>query len=221
MTTLEQKIRDYDEIKKNKVPSDVLAVMEGATEKLRNSGLEDKALAVGEQIPDFSLLDQHGVVRNLSYYLVKGPIVLNVYRGGWCPYCNLEMRALNAVLPELHHRGANLVGLTPETPETAQDTLTANELDITVLSDKGNRISAELGLVFELPDELKPIYENLGIDIPASNGDDSFTLPVPATYIVGKDRVVLYRFINVDYTRRVEPALLVAELDKLQATGRI
>lgn len=221
MTTLEQKIRDYDEIKKNKVPSDVLAVMEGATEKLRNSGLEDKALAVGEQIPDFSLPDQHGVVRNLSYYLAKGPIVLNVYRGGWCPYCNLEMRALNAVLPEFHHRGANLVGLTPETPETAQDTLTANELDITVLSDKGNRISAELGLVFELPDELKPIYENLGIDIPASNGEDSFTLPVPATYIIGKDRVVLYRFINVDYTRRVEPALLVAELDKLQATGRI
>lgn len=221
MTTLEQKIRDYDEIKKNKVPSDVLAVMEGATEKLRNSGLEDKALAVGEQIPDFSLPDQHGVVRNLSYYLAKGPIVLNVYRGGWCPYCNLEMRALNAVLPEFHNRGANLVGLTPETPETAQDTLTANELDITVLSDKGNRVSAELGLVFELPDELKPIYENLGIDIPASNGEDSFTLPVPATYIIGKDRVVLYRFINVDYTRRVEPALLVAELDKLQATGRI
>lgn len=221
MPTLEQKIKEYDAIKRTKVPGDVLAVMEGATEALRASGLGQGAFVTGDQFPDFTLPDQHGVVRPLSHYLAEGPVVLNIYRGGWCPYCNLEMQALNIALPEFVKRGVTLLGLTPEMPTTAQDTLTANELAITVLSDEGNRVSALLGLVFELPEVLRPIYERFGIDIPASNGDDSFTLPVPATYILGQDRVVRYHFVNVDYTQRAEPTQLIAELDRLAAAGML
>ncbi|HDN9023625.1 peroxiredoxin-like family protein [Aeromonas veronii] len=221
MPTLEQKIKEYDAIKRTKVPGDVLAVMEGATEALRTSGLGQGAFVTGDQFPDFALPDQHGVVRPLSHYLAEGPVVLNIYRGGWCPYCNLEMQALNIALPEFVKRGVTLLGLTPEMPTTAQDTLTANELAITVLSDEGNRVSASLGLVFELPEVLRPIYERFGIDIPASNGDDSFTLPVPATYILGQDRVARYHFVNVDYTQRAEPTQLIAELDRLAAAGML
>ncbi|MFU1503530.1 peroxiredoxin-like family protein [Aeromonas veronii] len=221
MPTLEQKIKEYDAIKRTKVPGDVLAVMEGATEALRASGLGQGASVTGDQFPDFALPDQHGVVRPLSHYLAEGPVVLNIYRGGWCPYCNLEMQALNIALPEFVKRGVTLLGLTPEMPTTAQDTLTANELAITVLSDEGNRVSASLGLVFELPEVLRPIYERFGIDIPASNGDDSFTLPVPATYILGQDRVARYHFVNVDYTQRAEPTQLIAELDRLAAAGML
>ena len=221
MPTLEQKIKEYDAIKRTKVPSDVLAVMEGVTEALRASGLGQGAFVTGDQFPDFALPDQHGVVRPLSHYLAEGPVVLNIYRGGWCPYCNLEMQALNIALPEFVKRGVTLLGLTPEMPTTAQDTLTANELAITVLSDEGNRVSASLGLVFELPEVLRPIYERFGIDIPASNGDDSFTLPVPATYILGQDRVARYHFVNVDYTQRAEPTQLIAELDRLAAAGML
>ncbi|MGU5692020.1 peroxiredoxin-like family protein [Aeromonas veronii] len=221
MPTLEQKIKEYDAIKRTKVPGDVLAVMEGATEALRASGLGQGAFVTGDQFPDFTLPDQHGVVRPLSHYLAEGPVVLNIYRGGWCPYCNLEMQALNIALPEFVKRGVTLLGLTPEMPTTAQDTLTANELAITVLSDEGNRVSASLGLVFELPEVLRPIYERFGIDIPASNGDDSFTLPVPATYILGLDRVARYHFVNVDYTQRAEPTQLIAELDRLAAAGML
>lgn len=221
MPTLEQKIKEYDAIKRTKVPGDVLAVMEGVTEALRASGLGQGAFVTGDQFPDFALPDQHGVVRPLSHYLAEGPVVLNIYRGGWCPYCNLEMQALNIALPELVKRGVTLLGLTPEMPTTAQDTLTANELAITVLSDEGNRVSASLGLVFELPEVLRPIYERFGIDIPASNGDDSFTLPVPATYILGQDRVARYHFVNVDYTQRAEPTQLIAELDRLAAAGML
>ncbi|WP_439832321.1 peroxiredoxin-like family protein [Aeromonas veronii] len=217
MPTLEQKIKEYDAIKRTKVPGDVLAVMEGVTEALRASGLGQGAFVTGDQFPDFALPDQHGVVRPLSHYLAEGPVVLNIYRGGWCPYCNLEMQALNIALPEFVKRGVTLLGLTPEMPTTAQDTLTANELAITVLSDEGNRVSASLGLVFELPEVLRPIYERFGIDIPASNGDDSFTLPVPATYILGQDRVARYHFVNVDYTQRAEPTQLIVELDRLAA----
>ena len=221
MQTLEQKIKAYDEIKQSKVPAHILAVMDQATEQLRETTLEQGALTTGAQIPDFELPDQHGVTRPLSHYLAQGPVVLNIYRGGWCPYCNLEMQALNAVLPEFRARGVNLIGLTPEKPSSAQDTLTANGLAITVLSDEGNRVSASLGLVFTLAEELRPIYESFGIDIPASNGDDSFTLPVPATYVIGQDGTVLYHFVNVDYTKRVEPAALVAVLDELAAAGKI
>lgn len=221
MQTLEQKIKAYDEIKQSKVPAHILAVMDQATEQLRETSLEQGALTTGAQIPDFALPDQHGVARPLSHYLAQGPVVLNIYRGGWCPYCNLEMQALNAVLPEFRARGVNLIGLTPEKPSSAQDTLTANGLAITVLSDEGNRVSASLGLVFTLAEELRPIYESFGIDIPASNGDDSFTLPVPATYVIGQDGTVLYHFVNVDYTKRVEPAALVAVLDELAAAGKI
>ncbi|MFM5397148.1 peroxiredoxin-like family protein [Aeromonas veronii] len=221
MPTLEQKIKEYDAIKRTKVPGDVLAVMEGVTEALRASGLGQGAFVTGDQFPDFTLPDQHGVVRPLSHYLAEGPVVLNIYRGGWCPYCNLEMQALNIALPELVKRGVTLLGLTPEMPTTAQDTLTANELAITVLSDEGNRVSASLGLVFELPEVLRPIYERFGIDIPASNGDDSFTLPVPATYILCQDRVVRYHFVNVDYTQRAEPTQLIVELDRLAAAGML
>lgn len=221
MPTLEQKIKEYDAIKRTKVPGDVLAVMEGVTEALRASGLGQGAFVTGDQFPDFALPDQHGVVRPLSHYLAEGPVVLNIYRGGWCPYCNLEMQALNIALPEFVKRGVTLLGLTPEMPTTAQDTLTANELAITVLSDEGNRVSALLGLVFELPEVLRPIYERFGIDIPASNGDDSFTLPVPATYILGQDRVARYHFVNVDYTQRAEPTQLIAELDRLAAAGML
>lgn len=221
MHTLEQKIKAYDEQKQRQVPAPVLALMEEATRSLQASGLEQAALGRGERMPDFTLPDQHGVVRPLSHYLAEGPVLLNVYRGGWCPYCNMEMQALNAVLPALRERGVNLIGMTPETPSSAQDTLTANGLAITVLSDEGNRVSAELGLVFELPEALRPIYAGFGIDIPASNGDESFTLPVPASYIIGQDRTVHYHFINADYTRRVEPAALLAELDRLAKAGAL
>jgi len=206
MHTLEQKIKAYDEQKQRQVPAPVLALMEESTRSLQASGLEQGALGRGERMPDFALPDQHGVVRPLSHYLAEGPVLLNVYRGGWCPYCNMEMQALNAVLPALRERGVNLIGMTPETPSSAQDTLTANRLAITVLSDEGNRVSAALGLVFELPEALRPM---------------SFTLPVPASYIIGQDRTVLYHFINADYTRRVEPAALLAELDRLAKAGAL
>ncbi|MGN5192416.1 peroxiredoxin-like family protein [Aeromonas veronii] len=218
MPTLEQKIKEYDAIKQTQVSSEILAMMEDSTAALRATGLEDRALATGDRFPDFALPDQHQIVRPFSYYLTQGPVVLNIYRGGWCPYCNLEMQALSSILPELRSRGVNLIGLTPEMPATAEDTVTANKLEITVLSDKGNQVSADLGLVFILPEKLRPIYKHLGIDIPANNGDQSFTLPVPATYIINTDGIILYHFVNVDYTKRVEPIVLLSELDKLLST---
>jgi len=171
-------------------------------------------------MPDFELPNQHGERRRLYQYLAESPVVLNIYRGGWCPYCNMEMKALHDALPRIEAHGARLVGMAPELPERALATRERHQIDIEILSDSGNRVAEQLGLVFDLPEELRPIYQKIGIDIPAYNGDDSFRLPVPATFIIGQDAEILYAFVNADYTQRLEPAEIVAQLAAMP-TGRV
>ena len=132
-------------------------------------------------------------------------LVLNFYRGGWCPYCNLELHALQQALADIRASGADLVAISPELPDKAMDTQARHALEFEVLSDVGNHVSEAFGLTFELPEQLRPIYTSIGIDIPAFNGDDSFVLPVPASYVVDSDGIIRHHFVNVDYTRRLEP----------------
>jgi peroxiredoxin len=215
MGALKDMIDVYNAAKQEKVAAEILETMAQATEDLRRSGIERRALKTGDTMPDFELPNQHGERRRLSDYLARSPVVLNVYRGGWCPYCNMEMKALHDVLPEIQAHGVQLVALTPETPDKAMSTAERHAIAIDILSDAGNRIAEEMGLVFELPQALRPVYEKIGIDLPAYNGDNSFKLPVPATYIVGQDRVIVYHFVNADYTQRLEPTEIVARLATL------
>lgn len=212
MGVLKDEIDAYNVAKQEKLPAEILATMAQCTEELAGEGIEGRALKTGDTMSDFELPNQHGELRRLSDYLAKSPVVLNVYRGGWCPYCNMEMKALHDVLPEIESRGARLVGLSPETADKAMSTAERHAIDIDILSDAGNGIAEQMGLVFDLPQALRPIYEKVGIDIPAYNGDDSFKLPVPATYIVGQDGVIVFDFVNTDYTQRLEPSEIVARL---------
>lgn len=212
MGELKAAIDAYNAEKQERVPAEILATMAQCTDDLKGSGIEGRALRTGDVVPDFELPNQHGEMRRLSDYLAKAPVVLNIYRGGWCPYCNMEMKALRDVLPQIEARGAQLVGMSPELPEKAVSTAERAEIGIDILSDSGNRVAEQLGLVFELPESLRAIYDKIGLDIPAYNGDDSFRLPVPATYVIGQDGVILYDFVNADYTLRQEPADI---LDKL------
>jgi peroxiredoxin len=220
MASLKEEISAYKTASKDRVPGEIQATMRQATEELKASGIEKKALKAGDTVPDFELPNQHGEPRRLSDYLAASPVVLNIYRGGWCPYCNMEMKALHAVQSEIEACGARLVGMAPETPDRAVSTAGSNEINIDILSDAGNRIAEKLGLVFELPQALRPIYEKFGINIPAYNGDQSFKLPVPATYIIGQDGVIAYAFVNADYTERLEPAEIVAKLSAIRALTR-
>lgn len=220
MASLKEEISAYKAATKDRVPGEIQATMRQATEELKASGIEKLALKAGDTMPDFELPNQHGELRRLSDYLATSPVVLNIYRGGWCPYCNMEMKALHAVQAEIEARGARLVGMAPETPDKALSTAERNGINIDILSDAGNRVAEKLGLVFELAQALRPIYEKFGIDIPVYNGDQSFKLPVPATYIIGQDRVIAYAFVNADYTERLEPAEIVAKLSDIHALAR-
>lgn len=210
--TLATDLQAYQAQFKTKAPAEVQGVMATATENLAASGIIDRSLKVGDRIPAITLPDATGKSFSVQEALAKGPVVIAFYRGGWCPYCNLELKALQNVLPEIKAAGATLIAISPETPDNSLSTQEKNELTFTVLTDDKNAVSRELGLVFALPEELRPIYSSFGINIPAYNGDESFELPVPATYVVAPDGSIVYAFADADYTKRAEPADVVSAL---------
>jgi peroxiredoxin len=205
MSDLREKIAEYDAAKAKRVPPEVLQTMADATSQLEGLGIVDRSLKAGDRIPDFTLPNHLGQERRIGELLADSVLVLNFYRGGWCPYCNMELHALQQALPDIRASGANLVAISPELPDKAVDTQARHALEFEVLSDVGNHVSAAFGLTFELPEQLRPIYTGIGIDIPAFNGDDSFVLPVPASYVVDSDGIIRHHFVNVDYTQRLEP----------------
>ncbi|MDJ0616626.1 MAG: peroxiredoxin-like family protein [Calothrix sp. MO_192.B10] len=194
---------------------EIVDVLLQKTAELENSGITANSLGVGDSAPDFQLPDAVGNIVQLQELLAKGPVVLTFYRGGWCPYCNLELRALQRSLPELEQYNASLVAVSPETPDNSLTTAEKNQLEFAVLSDRGLNVARQYGLVFTLDSELRPIYEQLGIDLPKHNGDESYELPIAATYVIDKEGVIRYAYVNTDYTQRAEPKEVIAAVVQL------
>jgi len=199
----------------DQLPQEVQTQMAAATAELANSGLTDNSLTQGDRIPEFTLPNATGGQVTISELLASGPVVISFYRGGWCPYCNLELRALQQALPDIQAQGATLVAISPQTPDNSLSTAEKHDLSFEVLSDVGNRVARQFGVVFTVPETLRPVYESLGVDLPAYNGDDSFELPVPATYVVNTDGTIAQAFVNADYKQRQDPEAIVATLKQL------
>ncbi len=193
----------------NQTPPNVQQAMQQAAEVLEQSGVLDHSLKAGDTAPDFTLTDAHGGRVNFVDTLEHGPVVLSFYRGGWCPYCNLELQALQQALPQIRDLGAQLMAVSPELPDQTLSTAEKHALAFTVLSDQGNRVARGFGIVFTLPEALRPIYAKFGIDLPAWNGDGSFELPVPATYVIDRNGIILDGFVNTDYMQRMEPERII------------
>ncbi|MDX2493491.1 MAG: peroxiredoxin-like family protein [Desulfuromusa sp.] len=215
MTTLKEQIFEFDRNKAKQLPEDILNTMNRVTVDLKYTKLENNSLKTGDKAPGFNLSDHNGISRPLSEYLNESLVVLTFYRGGWCPYCNLELHALQKSLPQIKAAGAKLVAISPESPDHSLSTREKNDLAFDVLHDKGNHVARSFGLEFILPEELRPIYGNMGIDIPGHNGDTTFKLPMPATYIVNQRGEIIYHFVDADYTKRLEPAKIVAKLTQV------
>ncbi|MEM9766816.1 MAG: peroxiredoxin-like family protein, partial [Cyanobacteria bacterium P01_D01_bin.71] len=195
------------------------AVMARAGDEIAQLGIVDKSLKTGDRIPDFTLSNAIGNAVAVADLLKDGPLVIAFYRGGWCPYCNLELRALQQALPAIEAEGARLVAIAPETPDNSLTTQEKNELSFEVLSDIGNQVARQFGLVFTLPEYLRPIYQSFGIDVAAHNGDENFELPVAATYVVNTQSQIVHHFVNVDYKRREDPETIVAALKQLKVAA--
>lgn len=211
-----------DEIKElnaqmlGQMPDNVKEVIMSTTGDLVKTGISKQSLKEGDMIPEFKLPNAKGENVDASDLTSGGPAVISFYRGGWCPYCNLELKALQNSLPEIKDLGAKLVAITPETPDNSMTTSEKNNLEFEVLSDKGNEVARKFGLVFNLAEELKPIYDAFGIDIKGHNGDESFTLPMPATYVVDKNGKIIKSFVSEDHTQRMEPSEVISALKGLQ-----
>lgn len=197
------------------VPEATMSVVMSEQNTLMNNGIAESAIDIGSRFPDFCLANAHNEMHNLDEFLASGPVVISFYRGAWCPYCNLEIKALQDSLPEIEATGARLIAITPQTPDKSDDQVTKDTLTFEVLSDIGNRLAKQCGLVFTLPEKLRPIYAAWQIDIPDHNGDDSFELPIPATYILDRDGIIRYAFVNMDYTQRLEPLVIIEQLSQL------
>ena len=213
--SLREEIQQQREQTLAKAPQDVIDVLMGITQDLKQTGIENKALGVGDKAIDFSLPNIQGEQVNLQQILNKGPVVLNIYRGGWCPYCNLELHALQRSLPEFEAAGAQLIAVAPQLPDKSIESAEKHKLTFEVLSDVGNKISRQYGLVFTLPEALRPIYEMFNLDIPGYNGDESFELPMPATYVINTNGEIVHAFVDADYTQRMEPADIIEVLNNL------
>ena len=195
-----------------KRPAELQAVMDQATAELAASGMADGFLQVGDAAPDFVLPDALGNAVTLADLRAQGPVVLSFYRGAWCPYCNLELQLLQQALPDIQALDATLVAISPQTPDNSLTLAEKHGLAFPVLSDAGNAVARRFGLVFTVPESLRAVYDKLGIDIAAHNGDGSFELPVPGTYVVGRDGTIAFAYANVDYTRRVATAEILEAL---------
>jgi peroxiredoxin len=200
------------------LPDDVKATMSQVAKDLVNSAIADRAVNVGDSAPNFTLPNAVGETVALQDLLQSGPVAISFYRGGWCPYCNLELRALQQALPQIRELGATLVTISPQTPDNSLSTAEKHNLEFEVLSDVGNQVAKQYRLVFELPESLRPIYEQMGIDLPAHNGDESFELPIPATYVVNSDGKIARAFVDADYKNRLDPQEIVAALRGLSVT---
>ena len=195
-----------------KVPYSVIETMRRATAELIASGAAERALKAGDKLPAFNLSDPEGKAVSSSDLLARGPLVISFYRGVWCPYCNMELQALEEALPKFRELGASLVAISPQNPVNSRKSVRQNNLTFPILSDPNNEVAAAFGLRFELQDYLVDLYKSLKNDLPAFNGDPSWTLPMPARYVVGQDGIILYAEVNPDYTHRPEPEDMVPAL---------
>ena len=194
------------------LPDNDAQIVGASFEKIQASHTGESAITVGETAPDFTLPAATGEPVTLYSKLQEGPVVLNFYRGGWCPFCNLELRALQALLPEIRALGASLIGISPETPDNSLTTAEKHQLEFDVLSDVGNKTARDYGLIFTVYEEMRPLYLKWGLDVPASNGDNSWELPVPATYVIDSNRVARAAHVDKDYTKRMEPEQIMTAL---------
>lgn len=209
--TLTETLLDYNTKGRARIPAEVLEVMDAATQALFNENLSQKSIKKGDTLATATLSNAKNEKVNIEELLEKGPLVISFYRGGWCPYCNFELRALQEALPQINEAGANLVAITPETPDNSLTTSEKNEIAFDVLTDANNNYARDLGLVFKMPESLQEVYNSFGIDVEAHNGNTNFELPMPATLVVNSNKEVSYSFVSEDYTKRADiPAILDA-----------
>lgn len=196
------------------VPEEMQAIHAQAVAELQGWHLAANILPIGVSAPAFELPDHDGKMVSSSGLLAKGRLVLCFIRGRWCPFCVGQMEAMNLILPQIVEAGATLVAISPQTVKQSFFMHDQHKLRFPLLSDAGNKVARQFGLTYRVPEPQEAVYRRAFVNLPFTNGDESWELPIPATYIVDRDGTVLYASANEDYTERPEPAEIMRTLQK-------
>ena len=196
---------------------EIYAIYDRLVAALAASDMVALCRKAGAPMPDLALPSSDGRIVTLFELLERGSLVVSFFRGGWCPYCTLELKALGAALPEIRGLGATLVAITPDTGSALAQPKRDHGLGYEILSDVDQGLALTLGILFRVPEELRELYRTLGIDLGARHGNlrGEWLLPLPATYIVGQDGIIRHAELNPDFKRRMEPDAILARLREL------
>jgi peroxiredoxin len=211
--SLAQQLEELTAKLRSLVPPERLATIDGAVAELKASGLAEHALKIGDKAPDFALPDGDGTLWRSEDLLRHGPLVIVFYRGRWCAYCNAQLVALQQIHKQIASAGASLVAVSPQTQKHSCMTRDMHRLRFPVLSDAGNHVARKFGLVHRLSPELQAMYESIMTKLPGYNGDQSWELPLAATYIVRRDGVISFARVDADWRQRAEPEEILKTLN--------
>jgi peroxiredoxin len=213
VTSLAQELLGFQQQLAKNLPADLMGRLQAAIERMIASRPDAAALRSGQPAPDFTLQRYDGGSFALADALRDGPLVLTFFRGSWCPYCDLQLRAYSKIVPALREQGVQLVAVSPQRADAAVPNAAEHRsLGFPVLVDAGNEVARRYGLVYELDDEMRAVLNGFGLDLAAINGNSAWELPVPATFIIGRDRRIRWAHVDANYHRRAEPADILQAL---------
>ena len=204
-TSLQDQLDEITANTRHLVQAERLAISERAVEELFATDIEDRILPVGATAPDFALKDSNGKTLRAADLLKLGPLVIKFFRGRWCPYCMTELETWRDLYEELRERGAVFVAVGPQIERQSDFMIGQHGLRFPVLCDAGNKVAEQFGLVYTLPETMCDYYRSILVNIPFVNGDQSWRLPLPATYVIGQDRKILFAEAHADFRVRPEP----------------
>ncbi|GAB4512155.1 MAG: peroxiredoxin-like family protein [Allomuricauda sp.] len=204
MKTLSEELRDFSNEMSKNIPSEALTTIISEIDKLSKSGIVENALNVGDKVPDFELEDSYGNVISLDSMVALGPAVISFNRGNWCPFCNIDFKHLQKNVAAIEKSGSNLFVISPQLKEKSAQLKEENGYEYPILHDSHNKVAKQFGICFTLSDELKTIHKSFGMDISGHNGEATFELPIPATYVVNQNKEIVYAYINPNWMERAQ-----------------
>ena len=212
---LKEKLEDQYNRFSNSAPDNIKSAFARAADELMELEIEKNALKVGDIFPEFKLKNAVGKEILSRELLLEGNLIISFYRGGWWPYCNIELGSYQERLEEIKNLNTQFIAISPEFPDQSMSVQEKNELEFEILSDIDNILAKKLGIVFSLNNELIDLYKGFGIDLPKTQGNNRQELPVPATYLVDSNGIIVVADIDTDYTKRLEPQAIIDVLKKL------
>ncbi len=212
MNTLAQQIEHLNQELSSQLSQEILNAFGKSIEDLKAKRIEENSIRLGDQMPEFSLPNALGKIISSEEVLKNGKMILAFYRGSWCPYCNLELKYLQDYLSIMKEKEATLIAVSPQSPDHSLSMAEKNNLEFEVVTDVNNNLAEKLGITFQLQNFVLPYYDGLGIHLSDFNKNNDNILPVPAVFVIDENRVVTYKFLDVNYMNRVDVEELIQAL---------